>query len=81
MQVVPHPNNVKALCNMFIMESWVILGFDRTIICFKHNFGGGGSNYMFNSLVFWCVMCDQVCVSFNIPALHLHSLPIMGLGY
>ncbi len=39
-------NNVKALYGMH-MKSWVILGINGFIACFKHNIGGEGYNCMF----------------------------------
>jgi hypothetical protein len=39
------------------MKSWVILGFNKHIVCSKHNIGGEGYNYKFNKffLHIWCV--------------------------
>jgi hypothetical protein len=63
------------------MKSWVILGFDAHIVCFRHNIGGEGCNCKFNNLFFdvWCV------TKFVHHLMHLHInyslLLIMGLGY
>ncbi len=49
---------MKALFDMF-MRSWVILGSNESIVCFRHNIGGKKGNYNFNNL-FFDVVCDQM---------------------
>jgi hypothetical protein len=40
------------------MRSWAILGSNGSMVCSKHNIGGVGCNYRFNSLFVgvWCVI-------------------------
>jgi len=65
---------VKALCGMFI-KSWVILGFNRPIVCYKHNITGVGCNYMFNNLFVgvWCVTkCGHIQCTYTSFATNAH---------
>jgi hypothetical protein len=48
--------HVKALSNM-LKNNWAILGYNKVMVCSKHNTIGERCNYMFNNLFFgiWCV--------------------------
>jgi hypothetical protein len=54
-------SNTRALYGMF-MRSCAILGFDRPIVCSRHNIGGMGCNYGFNNLFSMCGVWSSTCI-------------------